>query len=204
MNSSSFRKYFDHFLPNGTSAYCFGLWEKHNFTFKIKPPRQTKLGDYKFDRRSRQHTITINNDLNPYSFLVTYLHEVAHLVVQENYGSKVQPHGEEWKSTFKNLMLPIFKLKVLPYEVQEGLMKYFKNPKASSYADSSLMMLLGQYDQQKDDLVYLKTLQQGDQFRLNNRVFVKGEKKRTRSLCTEKSTGRRFMVLEMARVEPYY
>ena len=200
MSKSTNFKYFEHFLPKGTADYCFELWERHNFTLKIKPPRSTKLGDYQYNPVDRSHTITLNNDLNPYAFLITYLHEVAHLTTQLEFGRGVSPHGKEWKSSFRRLIQPVFEKKVLPHDLQQALVSYFKNPRASSCSDPKLTMTLGRYDRDRKGSVYLNSLQEGQRFILNERKFIKKKIRRTRSLCQELSTGRRYLISEVARV----
>ena len=48
-------------------------------------------------------------NLNPYRFLMTLVHEVAHLVAFQKYGRAIKPHGKEWKFTFQTLMLPFIR-----------------------------------------------------------------------------------------------
>jgi len=48
---------------------------------KITRGRRTKLGDYRPPVRHSNHRISINHDLNPYAFLITFIHEFAHLLV---------------------------------------------------------------------------------------------------------------------------
>ena len=66
-------------VPASATEYCFNLWKASPFELKLSKSRQTKVGDFT-SRRSKAHPrITLNNDLNPYLFLTTYVHEVAHL-----------------------------------------------------------------------------------------------------------------------------
>lgn len=48
--------------------------------FKISKSRATKLGDYRHPFRGVGHKISVNNNLNAYAFLVTTVHEFAHLL----------------------------------------------------------------------------------------------------------------------------
>ena len=70
-------------VPDDAVHYCLELWTSIPFNFKVKNNRTTKLGDYRYDRRNGAHSITVNMDLNEYSFLITYIHEVAHLLTTE-------------------------------------------------------------------------------------------------------------------------
>src|SRR6478736_8245717 len=93
-------------IPPSSVDYCFQLWQQYRFRFVLRKGRITKVGDFTY-RTGQTPRITLNHDLNPYLFLVTYIHEVAHLYVHLKYGNKVDPHGEEWKNAFKHLMEPV-------------------------------------------------------------------------------------------------
>ncbi len=189
---------FQKFVPESAVTYCNRLYESLNFEFKIKKARQTKLGDYRFDRMNGKQTITINNDLNTYSFLVTYLHEVAHLVAFNKYGETILPHGKEWKQCFKEVAEPVLNTQVFDEGVLNALNKYFSNPKASSCSDPILYNILKKFD--SNPSIQLKDIKQGEEFLFNKRLFRKVEKKRTRSVCVELKTGRKYAIAEIAEV----
>jgi SprT protein len=192
---------FERFVPKKAVAYCSKLYDYFGFEFKIKKSRQTKLGDYRYNRRSDKHTITINNDLNPYAFLVTYVHEVAHLVTFKEHGRKASPHGNEWKVNFTKAMQPILTEDVFPPKVLLALQNYFKNPKASSCSDPILYNVLRQFDP-PDNLVPLSKMSMGSIFSFNGKTFKKLEKKRTRSVCLEIETNKKYLISEIAAVQP--
>jgi len=192
---------FEQFVPSASVGYCVKPYEQMGFEFKIKKARQTKFGDYRYDPRRDKHTITINNDLNPYAFLVTYLHEVAHLIAFKQYGRRIKPHGKEWKASFKQVSEPMLKPEVFHGKILHSLKAYFKNPKASSCSDPSLYLLLKSFDE-PNGKVLLQSLPSGQVFIFNNKSFVKGEKKRTRSVCKELETGRKYLISELAEVQP--
>lgn len=191
---------FQKFVPPAAAEYCNTIYETQQFEFKIKKARLTKLGDFRYNPKTQKHTITINNNLNPYNFLVTYLHEIAHLHAFRDYGQTIMPHGEEWKEVFKEVSKPTLKTDVFPKEVLTTLNNYFKNPKASSCSDPVLYQVLRKYDNQ-DGTVFLKSLKNGQKFEFNNRAFIKLETKRTRSLCKEMKSGRKYMISELAQVK---
>ena len=190
---------FQRFVPSEAVAYCDKLYQKLGFEFKVKKARQTKLGDYRYLPSSGRHTITINNDLNPYAFLVTYLHEVAHLIAFKQYGRRIQPHGKEWKNSFKEVSKPLLNKHVFPENVLSALIRYFKNPKASSCADPILYEILKQFDPESSSLL-LKDISIGKTFIFNKKTFTKLEKKRTRSVCQEIKTNRKYLISELAEV----
>lgn len=196
-NLAVFEKYF----PATTVLYCFELWNEHKFKFKITRPRQSKLGDYCY-RRDTGHQITVNANLNPYSFLVTYIHEVAHLYTFKQYGNKPEPHGKEWKSHFRNTFQPLLKAEILPTELIIALKEYLKNPAATTQGAKPLVNALRAYDVNDDeDKIVLTQLNLGDNFDLNGRIFTKGELRRTRFLCTDRQTGKRYVVSNNALVK---
>ncbi|MBC6399605.1 MAG: SprT-like domain-containing protein [Ekhidna sp.] len=191
---------FRRFVPEAAVAYCDKLYQSLGFEFKIKKNRQTKLGDYRYNPNGNKHTISINNDLNPYAFLVTYLHEVAHLTAFKKYGRTIQPHGKEWKACFRKVAFPLLKDEVFPNAVLAVLEKYFSNPKASSCSDPILYEVLRTYDLEKRDTVFLKEISVGQLFSFGKKNFIKLEKKRTRSVCEQVETKRKYLISEMAEV----
>lgn len=194
------REVFQRFVPESAVTYCDKLYQRLGFEFKIKRARLTKLGDYRYTPSSKKHTITVNNDLNRYAFLVTYLHEVAHLVAFKKYGRTIAPHGKEWKDSFKEVATPMLSEEVFPKTVLNALKRYFKNPKASSCSDPVLYQILKQFDAPSDALL-LKELQIGQAFTFNKRDFVKIEKKRTRAVCEEIASKRKYLISEIAEVK---
>lgn len=131
---------------------------------------------------------------------MVYVHEIAHLVVQENHGRSVSPHGMEWKIAFQELMRPFLRKDVFPEDVLVGLIKHMKNPKAASQADPNLVRIFRKYDD-GEILLTVDDIEFGTQFTLaNGRKFVKGEKQRTRYRCQEVDTGKVYLVSGLAEV----
>ena len=191
-----FRKYF----PGAALSYCLRLWKEGNFHFKITRKRQSKLGDYRFSP-DKGHQITVNQDLNPYAFLITYLHEVAHYQVQTTYKRRKAPHGKEWKTAFRNLVLPVMNEGIFPTALLRSLENYMDNPKASSCADPNLTQALRQYNPAHQQQPLLDELPVGAVFGFQGRQFRKVEKRRTRVLCEEVKTRRRYLISAIAEVE---
>lgn len=158
------------------------------------------MGDYRYDRKTGKHTITINNDLNPYSFLITYLHEVAHLVTFNEHGHRVQPHGVEWKDNFIKTLQPTLNETTFPKEVLNILKKHLNSPKASSCSDPVLYQILKKYDLNSDD-IFLHEVPKGATFLFNEKAYIKQETRRTRVLCTEKATGKKYLISKVAAVK---
>lgn len=146
------------------------------------------------------HTVTVNQDLNPYQFLITYVHEVAHRRVHKVRAGQ-KPHGMEWKMCFQKLMLPLLRPEIFPEDILRLLAKHMKNPKASSTADIKLMLALSQYDVSRDSGPTLKEVALDREFKFRKRTFRKLQEKRTRAVCLELNTQRRYLIPMLAEVE---
>jgi len=181
-------------VPPGTVDYCFSLWQQHPFELKLTKSRHTKVGDFT-SRGSKSHPrITLNHDLNLYLFLLTYIHEVAHLHVYLKFGNRVDPHGDEWKRTFQDLMRSLLQENAFPPEILHELKRHLINPKASSFADTDLTKVLRQYDHDHHQQIALSEIPEGSIFRLQGRYFAKGKLRRTRFLCKEVKSKRNYLV----------
>lgn len=189
-------------LPLKVVDYCVELWAKEPFYFKITVARKSKLGDFRYREDRKVQVITINSDLNSYQFLLTYIHEVAHLHAFIRYGPRIQAHGIEWKSTFQQLMQPVLSDKYLPIDLLIPLRKHMINPKASSSTDLFLAKELSKYDlQEGEKLFFLSDVRPGEIFELKGRRFEKGETRRTRVLCREVSSGKKYLIAQLAKVK---
>jgi SprT protein len=187
-------------LPSCAVPYCLQLWKEKPFTLKIVKSRVTKVGDFTSKRSAARPQITLNGDLNPYSFLITYIHEVAHLFVFLNFSRNTEPHGEHWKYAFRRLMNPMLTLETFPEEILIPLIDHMENPKASSFADGALTKALRGFDSNSKVAIILSDLPEGSIFKLQNKVFQKGKLRRTRVLCKELQTKRQYLVPAEAEV----
>lgn len=189
------------YVPEGTEAYVVALLAKHKIQLKLNKPRSSKYGDYRSPGRdSKHHRITVNKDLNPYNFLVTFLHEVAHLTAFEKYRHTIDPHGKEWKSEFKIILEPIVHEHQLPEDIQRALKQYMNDPAASSCSDTHLSKVLSKYD--KDQKLLLEQIPLGTIFRLDTgRIFKKGKKLRSWYQCFELPSNKEYKVSGISKVE---
>ena len=181
-------------------------WIYHfDIKLKIKKSRTSKYGDYFPPIGKPNHQISINNDLNSFAFLITFVHEVAHLSCWEKHRDRVKPHGEEWKLEYKILMQPFMNENVFPDDVLAALRKYMRDPAASSCSDLHLLRVLKKYDEKKD-AVHLEQLPAGATFTFNRmpEIFRKGKKIRTRYQCHTVSTNRIYLFNPLAEVMPVY
>jgi len=180
-------------VPANAVAYCAQLWQETPFNFKLRNERLTKVGDFTC-RTGSTPQITVNKDLHPFVFLMTYVHEVAHLRVHQRYGRKAEAHGDEWKSAFQQLMFPLLTNEIFPEPLLTGLKKHMAAPKASSFSDGELTQLFRSVDERKAAEVLLSHLPEGSIFHLHGRWFTKGKLRRTRVLCREVKTKRQYLV----------
>jgi len=187
-------------VPPSTVEYCLNLWKASPFELKITRSRQTKVGDFTSKRTRNHPRITLNQDLNSYLFQVTYIHEVAHLHVYLKFGNRVDPHGEEWKTSFTDLMLPLLWESVFPEEILHELRRHMINPKASSFADTSLTQAFRKFDKNSHTFAILSEVPEGSIFQFQGRYFKKGKLRRTRVLCRELKSKRDYLVPADAQV----
>lgn len=198
-----FSKQLSQYMPAEAAPIISEWMNDTKCRFKITRSRSSKLGDYRSPYRNQPHQITINHDLNPYSFLITTVHEFAHLRTWEIHKNKVKPHGQEWKSHFKGLMEAFIRLDIFPYDIRLALIKYMDNPAASSCTDLNLYKTLKKYDNQDRGIITVDTLEEQSYFRLpNGRVFQKQEKLRKRYKCLEVSSKRIYLFHPIAEVIP--
>lgn len=188
------------FIPEQAHSQFKALLAKDNLVIKVKQERKTKHGDYR-QLSNDKHQITVNANLNPYRFLITLIHEIAHFEAYTKFGRFIKPHGKEWKLTFQHLMLPFLRPEVFPLELLPLLAKHFKNPKASSDTDTQLALALKQFDE-GEDKTYVSEVPLGKSFKLyNGRVFTKGSTRRKRIECVEVKTGKLYLFNPNAEVE---
>ena len=177
---------------------------EYDFKLKITRERNSKLGDYRPPIDRPNHLITINHNLNPFSFLVTLVHEIAHLTCYCKFRNSVLPHGHEWKSEYKKHLSYFLSKEIFPDDVLFSLMAHLENPGASSCSDHNLLKVLRRYDKNKEhmQLVFLEKLPYRTKFFYNGtRLFEKGLKIRTRYKCTEVSTGNQYLFHALAEVQ---
>jgi hypothetical protein len=193
---------FEKYLPQVFVDYVVQLYLSANVRFKIVGERKSKLGDFRAGRSGEKHQITVNGTLNKYAFLITTLHEFAHLDTYNQYGFSVLPHGEEWKNAFRKLLIPVIDEKTLPKDIQNALIQSLISTKASSCSDHQLSRVLKAYDERKENIALLEELPNNTTFALNGKHFVKGPLRRKRFLCEEIHSKRKYLVNALAEVKP--
>lgn len=188
------------YLPEHAVKPVFDMIVSHEVHLKIVNERVTRHGDYR-RAPSGKHEITVNANLNQYRFLMTLVHEIAHLAAFEKYGRGIKPHGNEWKHTFRLLILPFIRPEIFPPVLLPLLARHFRNPAASSDTDATLALALKQYDP-KNDKSYIFELPYGSAFRIHNgKIFRKGALRTKRYECIELKSGRTYLFNPNAEVE---
>lgn len=168
----------------------------------ITGERHTKFGDYRAPHEGLGHCITINHNLNKYAFLITLVHEFAHLSAFNFYQSSVAPHGKEWKLEFKRHMWFFLQNSFFPADVDAALRGYMRNPAASSCSDVTLMKVLKRYNPDAHLTKHLDEIPIHTIFRIpDGRIFQKGQRVRKRYKCVEMSTKQLYLISPLAEVE---
>lgn len=191
---------FLNYIPINAQPYCKALREKYDFKFVLKRSRLTKLGDFKINRANGQYSVSVNHDLNPYQFLITFIHELAHLKVAEDHPRSVKSHGNEWKNAFIELLQPILTDEVFPEPLLSVLKKHMINPKAAAGSDPRLWNALKAFDSTEINH-QLNSVADGNAFIFRKKQFIKIKKRRTRVLCKAQGSSRLYLIPGIADVE---
>lgn len=182
------------YLPDDTAPAVLDFLQKYRVHLTVTRERSSVLGDYRNAHQGNAHRISVNGNLNPYSFLITLLHELAHLLTYEIHKHRVQPHGKEWKAIFGDLLSGFMDNRTFPPDIHAALLKSLKNPAASSCGDLNLMRTLKKYDPQKDGHTTVEQIPLNATFSIKDgRQFIRGEKIRTRYKCAEVGTGKVYL-----------
>jgi SprT protein len=191
------------FLPSDSYLILLPVLEKYNVKFKIAGCRITKHGDFNpSPKKGNIPAISINRNLNPYSFLITLLHELAHFFVWNEGHHHAKPHGRTWKLHFIRLMDEMMAANIFPAELNPFLLKHLKNPKATSCSDTLLFKKLSQYDNDKPG-VYIDDLPDNAFFETpSGEQFQKIKKIKTRSLCKQIKSGKKYLFSPVYKVFP--
>jgi SprT protein len=189
----SLRTMLENHVPAGAAEYCLSLWERYRFDFALRKKRVTKIGDFCFEG-GKTPRITVNQDLQSYLFLTTYIHEIAHLTVHLNHGRRAEAHGREWKEEFQRLLKPLLSEEIYPADLLQALTAHMADPMATTYSDSGLMKIFRKYDDHALTTTLLADIPRGSIFELRGRWFKKEETKRTRILCQEVKTKKKYLV----------
>jgi SprT protein len=195
--------YLRRWIPGDAAAPILEYLNHYNVHLTITRERKSVLGDYRHATRSSNHRISVNGNLNQYSFLITLIHELAHLVTFMEWGNGVNSHGKEWKAIYRKMLEEFIRLGVFPTDILSTLKKSLTNLPASSCADENLMRVLKKYDENPGEMILVEQVPEGGCFSLeDNRVFRKGKKLRKRYQCVELATGKLYLFSPIYEVKP--
>jgi len=204
MSYHSYTEVLRNYMPAEAAELASKWLIDYNFDLKITRERRSKLGDYMAPIKNNRHKITINHNLNEFSFLITFVHEVAHLTTYEKYGNSVKAHGAEWKAEFRGLMHPFFEMAVFPEDIGKALIRYLGNPAATSCGDINLQKVLRKYDKNLElnsNSIHLEELAPNAIFKYNKRYFVRGLKLKKRIKCRELKSNSEYLFNPITLVE---
>ncbi len=182
------------YLPPGTGDGVTAYLLLHKVHLTIAKERKSILGDYRHRTHHANHRISVNGNLNKFSFLITLLHELAHLLTFEQHSNRVLAHGKEWKIIYGQLLKQFLQSKIFPPDIEKELLQSLKNPAASSCAEDGLLRALRKYDVKENHHQLIEEILPGALFKIKDgRVFQKGEKLRKRFKCREVKTGKMYL-----------
>lgn len=190
------------FMPADAFPLVLPYLEKYHVHLTITRERKSILGDYRHALPGKNHRISVNGNLNPYSFLITLIHELAHLICFQQYAHRVPPHGKEWKMIYQELMRQFLGRDIFPGILEVALVKSLHNLPASSCSDVELARVLQTFDLVPDFLQRVEDLPVGSIFRMDLRFFRREEKLRKRIRCTDCQNGRVYLFSPIVPVDP--
>ncbi|MBI2275638.1 MAG: SprT-like domain-containing protein [Bacteroidetes bacterium] len=179
------------FLPEGTFDRVVHYIHHYKVHLTISKQRKSVLGDYRHSGWGSNHRISVNGNLNKYEFLITLLHELAHLLTYELHKNRVEPHGKEWKGNYSRLLVDFVQQKVFPADVEKALQKSINNPSATANGETELLLVLRKYNEVKrEGVLHVIDVPENALFQTENgRIFRKGALRRKRFECVEVKTG---------------
>ena len=71
------------YLPEGAFEEVAAYLTEYKVHLTVTRERRTVLGDYRNSHANKNHRISVNGNLNKYSFIITLLHELGHLVAHK-------------------------------------------------------------------------------------------------------------------------
>jgi hypothetical protein len=191
------------FLPPGSFPLVSSLLAPYDLDIKIVKSRSTKFADFNPPFKNRKIPfITINNNLNQYSFLITLLHELAHYLVWRDGKVYARPHGRSWKNHFRQLMQKAIDCNIFPQTILTQLEKHLLNPRATSCSDSRLYRVLSVYDAEKTGY-FIDDIPDGQLFQIaGGQIFKKEKKVRKRIMCENVQNRRKYLFSPIYKVIP--
>lgn len=192
-----------HYLPEGAFEPVVQLIHQYKVHLTVTRARKSVLGDYRHPFMGSNHKITVNGNLNKYEFLITLLHELAHLLCFEQFKNRVEAHGKEWKQIYGNLLGGFIDLNLFPLDITKSLKKTLLNPAATANGETALLLVLRQYNKvNASGAVVLANLPDGTLFTAEKgAVFKKIKLRRKRIECLQVTTGNIYLFSALTEVQ---
>jgi len=190
------------YLPENSFDDVAAYLQKYSVHLTIARRRASVLGDYRNAFHEQNHRISVNGNLNKYAFLITLLHELAHLLTFEQYKNQVAPHGKEWKNRYAQLLFIFLQKNIFPDDIAVALRSSLHNPSASTASEQALTRVLRQYDLPRQDIITVEQLNMNEYFMtLDKKIYQRKEKRRTRYLCIEATTQKPYLISGLCEVK---
>lgn len=193
----------DSYLPAGAYHTVMEYLQRYKVHLTITKERRSVLGDYRFAVHGKNHRISVNGNLNAFAFLITLLHELAHLIAFERYGNRIASHGKEWKLVYGEILQQFLLIGLFPADIENEIKITMRSPAAGSCAEDGLLRVLRKYNQREDDKKLVEEIDVNGSFRTDDgRIFKRGDQLRKRIRCMEIKTGKIYLFSPVYEVTP--
>ena len=193
----------DSYLPAGSYHAVMQYLQHYKVHLTVTRERRSVLGDYRFAVHGKNHRISVNGNLNSFAFLITLLHELAHLIAFAKYGNRIASHGKEWKLVYGEILRQFLLLDIFPGDIAMEIKTTMHSPAAGSCAEDGLIRVLRKYDQKQDQKKLVEEIDVNGSFQTDDgRIFKRGDQLRKRIRCLELKTGKIYLFSPVYEVTP--
>ena len=193
----------DSYLPPGSYHAVMQYLQYYKVHLTVTRERRSVLGDYRFAVHGKNHRISVNGNLNSFAFLITLLHELAHLIAFAKYGNRIASHGKEWKIVYGGILQQFLLLDIFPPDIAMEIKNTMHSPAAGSCAEDGLIRVLRKYDQKQDQKILVEEIGVNGSFQTDDgRIFKRGDQLRKRIRCMEIKTGKIYLFSPVYEVSP--
>lgn len=187
----------EQYLPVNTQPFLSKWFADHKIHIRITKERNSKLGDYR-KMPDKSHEISINSTLERQLFFFVLTHELAHLIAFEKFGGRIAAHGQEWKSTFREMLLE--SIGIYTTDLQPIIFRFAKNPKANFMASPELVRYF-HIDDPDESSIFVEQLSSNDEFYYKGDLYRMIEKKKKLYLCVNLINSKKYLFRPLAKVE---
>lgn len=201
--SLSFIKNLTTYIGEDVAIYIEKFTRGLTLKLKVTKERDSKYGDYLPSINGKPQRITVNGNLDKFSFLITLLHELAHLKAYENFGRKIKAHGKEWKLEFIKIIDDALNNNLFPVEIAKIIKLQYVIKKDLTYESRIII------DDSINTFLNISTPIRLEDFPINSLVsLINGmrikvvEIKRTRYLCKCLNNNKMYYIQKKIEVVP--